>query len=185
MLHLRTPAMKMATIKQLAGQHPVRKLCRTLGVARNAYHAAQKKGQRPRAVANARLGAKARELFEASACTDGSPRLRMTLRRAGRDLRAVTGSPGHVPRRAAGAPEAALPAPDNWPDPAGWTLLNWRPAGDLVVCRFLFGVNLGCPTCAAANRPAAHGSGRWPARAARSDTRPARNTAHACLRSFR
>ena len=31
--------MKMATITQLAGQHTVRKLCRTLGVARRAYYA--------------------------------------------------------------------------------------------------------------------------------------------------
>ena len=70
-------------IKQLAGQHPVRKLCRTLGVARSAYYAAQKKAQRPRARANARLGAKARELFETSGRTYGSPRLTVALRRAG------------------------------------------------------------------------------------------------------
>lgn len=75
--------MKMATIKQLAGQHPVRQLCRTLGVARSAYYAAQKKPARPRAMANARLGAKVRELFEASGRTYGSPRLAVALRRAG------------------------------------------------------------------------------------------------------
>ena len=75
--------MKMATIQRLAGQHAVRKLCRTLGVARSAYYAAQRKAQRPRAVANARLGAKARELFEASGRTYGSPRLAVALRRAG------------------------------------------------------------------------------------------------------
>ena len=80
---LRTPAMKMATIKQLAGQHPVRKLCRMLGVARSAYYAAQKKAQRPRAKENARLGEKAREFFEASGRTYGSPRLAVALRRAG------------------------------------------------------------------------------------------------------
>ena len=73
----------MAMIKQLAGEHPVRKLCRTLGVARSAYYAAQKKAQRPRAKDNARLGAKARELFEASGRTYGSPRLTVALRRAG------------------------------------------------------------------------------------------------------
>ena len=73
----------MAMIKQLAGAHPVRKLCRTLGVARSAYYATQKKGERPRARDNARLGAKARELFEASGRTYGSPRLAVALRRVG------------------------------------------------------------------------------------------------------
>ena len=82
---LRTPAMKMATIQQLAGQHAVRQLCRTLGVARSAYYAAQKKAQRPRARENVRLGTKARELFEASGRTYGSPRLAVVLRRAGSD----------------------------------------------------------------------------------------------------
>ena len=75
--------MKMATIQRLAGQHPVRKLCRVLGVARSAYYATPKKAARPRAVANARLGTKARALFEASGRTYGSPRLAVALRRAG------------------------------------------------------------------------------------------------------
>lgn len=75
--------MKIGVIKGLAGQHPVRKLCRTLGVARSAYYAAQKKAERPRAQENMRLGAKARELFEASGRTYGSPRLTVALRRAG------------------------------------------------------------------------------------------------------
>ena len=75
--------MKIGVIKELAGQHPVRKLCRTLGVARSAYYAAQKKADRPRARENGRLGGKARELFEASGRTYGSPRLTVALRRAG------------------------------------------------------------------------------------------------------
>lgn len=75
--------MKMATIQQLAGQHPVRKLCRVLGVARSAYYTAQRKSAQPRAKDNARLGGKARELFEASGRTYGSPRLTVALRRAG------------------------------------------------------------------------------------------------------
>ena len=70
-------------IKQFAGQHPVRQLCRVLGVARSAYYAAQKKAERPRARENVRLGGKARELFEASGRTYGSPRLTVALRRAG------------------------------------------------------------------------------------------------------
>ena len=73
----------MAMIKQLAGAHPVRKLCRILGVARSAYYIAQKKAQRPRAQDNARLSGKAREIFEASGRTYGSPRLAVALRRAG------------------------------------------------------------------------------------------------------
>ncbi len=61
----------------------MRTLCRALGVARSAYYATQQKATRPRAVANARLGAKAHELFEASGHTYGSPRLTVALRRAG------------------------------------------------------------------------------------------------------
>ena len=80
---LRTPAMKRATIKQLAGQPPIRQLCRVRGVARSAYYAAQRKAARPRATANTRLGARARALFEASGRTSGSPRLTVALRRAG------------------------------------------------------------------------------------------------------
>ena len=75
--------MKIGVIKELAGQHPVRKLCRTLGVTRSAYYAARKKAERPRAQENARLDGKARELFEASGRTYGSPRLAVALRRAG------------------------------------------------------------------------------------------------------
>ncbi len=44
--------MKLGVIQERAGQHPVRKLCRTLGVARRAYSAAQKKAGRPRAREN-------------------------------------------------------------------------------------------------------------------------------------
>ena len=70
-------------IRSLAGEFPIKALCRVLGVSRSGYYAAQKQAQRPRAVANARLGAKARELFEASGRTYGSPRLTVALRRAG------------------------------------------------------------------------------------------------------
>ena len=75
--------MKIGVIKQLAGQHGVRQLCRTLGVTRSAYYAAAKKPERPRARDNARLGVKMGELFEASGRTYGSPRLTVALRRAG------------------------------------------------------------------------------------------------------
>ena len=75
--------MKFGVIRSLAGQHPVRKLCRTLGVARSAYDAAQKKEERPRAKENARLGTRARELFAATGGIYGSPRLTVALRRAG------------------------------------------------------------------------------------------------------
>ena len=73
----------MAMIQQLAGEHRVRKFCRTLGVARSAYYAAPKRAERPRARENVRLSGKARELFEASGRTYGSPRLAAALRREG------------------------------------------------------------------------------------------------------
>ena len=75
--------MKLGVIRSLAGQHPVRKLCRVLGVARSAYYAAQKKSERPRARENVRLSGRAREVFEASGRTYGSPRVAVVLRRAG------------------------------------------------------------------------------------------------------
>ena len=71
--------MKHGAIKALAGEHPVRQLCRVFGVARSAYYAAQAKAERPRARDNVRLGAKVRELFEASGRTYGSPRLTAAL----------------------------------------------------------------------------------------------------------
>ncbi len=73
----------MAMVKQLAGEHPVRALCRVLGVARGAYYAAQKKDGRPRAKENVRLSGKVHALFEASGRTYGSPRLTVALRRTG------------------------------------------------------------------------------------------------------
>ncbi len=75
--------MKHGVISALVGEHAVRKLCRVFGVARNAYYAAHRKAERPLARDNVRLGEKARELFEASGRTYGSPRLTVALRRAG------------------------------------------------------------------------------------------------------
>ena len=75
--------MKIGVIKNLVGQHSVRKLCRTLGVTRSAYYACEKKPERPRARENRALGVKMGELFEASGRTYGSPRLTVALRRAG------------------------------------------------------------------------------------------------------
>ncbi len=70
-------------IRSLAGEFPVKALCRTLGVSRSGYYAAQRRAERPRARDNARLGAKIKESFEASGRTYGSPRLTVVLRRAG------------------------------------------------------------------------------------------------------
>ncbi len=70
-------------IRSLAGEFPVKTLCRTLGVSRSGYYAAQKKSQRPRARDNARLGAKIAASFAASRRTYGSPRITVVLRRAG------------------------------------------------------------------------------------------------------
>ena len=70
-------------ISSLAGEFPVKSLCRVLGVSRSGYYAAKKKAQRPRARDNARLGTKIKEAFEASRRTYGSPRITVVLRRAG------------------------------------------------------------------------------------------------------
>ena len=102
--------MKIGVIKELVGQHAVRKLCRTLGVTRSAYYAAQKKAERPRARANTHLGAKARELFEASGRTYGSPRLTVALRRAGEPCGRHRVARLMAPSGAARAAEAPLPA---------------------------------------------------------------------------
>ena len=75
--------MKHGVIRQLAGEHSVRALCRTLGVSRAGYYAATQRAQRPRAVENACIAEKMSELFEASRRTYGSPRLTVALRRAG------------------------------------------------------------------------------------------------------
>ena len=97
--------MCFATIQRFAGQHPVRKLCRFFGVAWSAYYAAPRKAACPRAVASAQLRAKARELFEASGRTYGSPRLAVALR--GRVLRTSDSrhlcpiAPNHLTERAA------------------------------------------------------------------------------------
>ena len=70
-------------IRSLSGEFPIKTLCRALGVSRSGYYAAQRKAKRPRAQDNARLEAKIKESFEASRCTDGSPRLTVVLCRAG------------------------------------------------------------------------------------------------------
>lgn len=70
-------------IRSLAGEFPIKALCRVLGVSRSGYYAAQKKAQRPRARDNVRLGTKIKEAFEASRRTYGSPRLTVALCRAG------------------------------------------------------------------------------------------------------
>ena len=75
--------MKIGVIKALAGEHGVRKLCRTLGVARRAYYAAEQQAARPRARENRALGVEIQRLFEASGRPYGSPRLTVASRRAG------------------------------------------------------------------------------------------------------
>ena len=70
-------------IRELAGEFPIKALCRVLGVSRSGYYAAKKKAQRPRARDNARLGARIKEAFEAGRRTCGSPRVTGVLRRAG------------------------------------------------------------------------------------------------------
>ena len=39
--------MKQGVIRELAGEHAVRKLCHVFGVARSAYYAAPRKAERP------------------------------------------------------------------------------------------------------------------------------------------
>ncbi len=70
-------------IRSLAGEFPVKSLCRVLGVSRSGYYAAKKKARRPRAKDNVRLGARIKEAFEASRRTYGSPWITVVLRRTG------------------------------------------------------------------------------------------------------
>lgn len=73
----------MAAVAQLAGEFPVRALCRALGVSRSAFYTAAAKPARPRAREDARRWAKVLACFEASRGTYGSPRLTAALRRSG------------------------------------------------------------------------------------------------------
>ena len=66
----------MAMVDQLAGEFPVRLLCRTLGVSRAGFYAWRRRAERPRAREDARLGERIAACFEASRDTYGSPRLR-------------------------------------------------------------------------------------------------------------
>ena len=75
--------MKIGVISSLAGEHSVRKLCETLGVARSAYYADAGKLARPRARENKGLRERIGQVFEASRRTYGSPRVTVALRRAG------------------------------------------------------------------------------------------------------
>ena len=94
-------------IKSLAGEFPIKALCRVLGVSRSGYYAAQQKAQRPRARDNARLGAKIKDAFEASRRTYGSPRVTVVLRRAGETCGRHRG--GAADARAAPARHAEAP----------------------------------------------------------------------------
>ena len=114
----------------------MRKLCRTLGVARRASSAAQKKEARPRAKENARPGTRARELFAATGGTYGSPRLTVTLRRAGERggrhrvawLMARAGWRAR-PKRRFRPPDDRPPASLPHPRPTAWPSARRRPRG--------------------------------------------------------
>ena len=73
----------MAKVQQLAGEFPLRALCRVLGVSRAGYYAWCERGTRPRAREDVRLGERIVACFEASRGTYGSPRLTAALRRTG------------------------------------------------------------------------------------------------------
>ena len=73
----------MAAVERLAGEFSLSLLCRALGVSRSGLYGARRKGQRPRARENARLGERATRLFEESGRTYGARRLAAALRRAG------------------------------------------------------------------------------------------------------
>lgn len=73
----------MAAVQRLVGQHPVAALCRALQTSRAGFYASRHKALRPRAQANARLGTKVVEVFEASGRTYGGRRVAAALRRLG------------------------------------------------------------------------------------------------------
>lgn len=73
---------RYAFIQALEGEHPVRRLCQVLGVARAGYyawHARQQQGPSPRAQADTALTTAIRQVHAASGATYGSPRIHAEL----------------------------------------------------------------------------------------------------------
>jgi len=67
----------------MSGQYRITELCETLEVSRSGYYAWRQQPQGRRALENAFLRSKLRELFEQNRRVYGSPRLTLSLRREG------------------------------------------------------------------------------------------------------
>ena len=66
-----------------AAHHPVRRLCRVVGVSRSGFHAWRDRQPSARAQANARLTERIRQVHRRSRGTYGSPRAHAELRASG------------------------------------------------------------------------------------------------------
>jgi transposase InsO family protein len=70
-------------MKALAGQYTVSDLCRALAVSRSGYYGWRQDRRSPRAVANAQLDARIREVYQAHRGRYGSPRVTRELKKQG------------------------------------------------------------------------------------------------------
>ena len=75
--------MRYPIIKQLAGQYPVRRLCKVLEVSHGGYYEWLSRGPSPRAREDRRLRVQIGEAFQKSRGRYGSPRIHKQLRRQG------------------------------------------------------------------------------------------------------
>jgi putative transposase len=75
--------MKLRFVAEEAAQHPVSLLCRTVGISRQAFYQAQRRGASARCLDDQRLTARVLAAFAASRETYGAPRIHAELRAQG------------------------------------------------------------------------------------------------------
>ena len=75
--------MKLRFVAEEAAQHPVSLLCRTVGISRQAFYQAQRRGVSARCLDDQRLSERVLAAFVASRETYGAPRIHAELRAQG------------------------------------------------------------------------------------------------------
>ena len=97
-----------------AGQHSVKRACELLEISRAAYYVQRKHIPSRRALDDAELTARIKEIHAGSKGTYGAPRIHAQLRREGSVLRQEAGGPAHGPRRPGRALPEALAQDHRW-----------------------------------------------------------------------